>query len=157
MLVGEQPGDAEDRQGHPFVGPAGKILDRALADAGIERADVYVTNAVKHFKWKQRGKRRIHEKPGSREVGACEPWLDAEIEAVRPDVIVTLGVTAGQALVEPRFRVSANRGRRLETASGRSLFATVHPSALLRAPDAESRHEAYRAFVADLRRVRDRL
>lgn len=154
MLVGEQPGDHEDRQGHPFVGPAGRLLDRALHDAGIDPESVYTTNAVKHFKFARReGKRRIHQKPNRTEVVACRPWLIAEIEAVRPQLVVCLGATAAQSLLGPAFRVSASRGELLSppTESGcrPQLLATVHPSAVLR--DTSDRREAYRAFVDDLR------
>ncbi len=150
MLVGEQPGDQEDRSGRPFVGPAGRLLDRALAAAGIERGDVYVTNAVKHFKWQARGKRRLHEKPNARELAACRPWLDAELAAVRPDVLVCLGATAAQALFGRSFRVTRQRGRLLPTALAPHALATVHPSAILRAPDAATRQRELAAFVADL-------
>jgi DNA polymerase len=156
MLVGEQPGDQEDVQGHPFVGPAGRVLDRALADARIDRSRVYLTNAVKHFKWTPRGKRRLHSKPSAREVHACRPWLEREIEIVRPSAIVCLGATAGLALFGPSFRVGAMRGREIrdgaaEFAAGIPLFATVHPSSILRLPERADREREYRAFVADLR------
>lgn len=154
MLVGEQPGDHEDRQGHPFVGPAGRLLDRALHDADIDPESVYTTNAVKHFKFTRReGKRRIHQKPNRTEVVACRPWLIAEIEAVRPQLVVCLGATAAQSLLGPAFRVSASRGELLspptESSWRAQLLATVHPSAVLR--DSSDRREAYRAFVDDLR------
>jgi DNA polymerase len=154
MLVGEQPGDYEDVAGKPFVGPAGKIMDRALEEAGIDRKEVYVTNAVKHFKWEPRGKRRIHQKPNSREVAACRPWLEAELRIVRPKLLVVLGSTAGQAIFGPSFRVTRERGKVLSSkfASGSCrIVATVHPSSLLRQPDEESRHREYKNFVADLR------
>jgi uracil-DNA glycosylase family protein len=160
LLVGEQPGDEEDRQGLPFVGPAGRLLDEALAAAGIDRGQTYVTNAVKHFKWKPaagRGKRRIHEKPNAAEIRACHPWLLAEIDAVRPDVIVCLGATAAQALLGPAFRVTKQRGEPLPFASGRRIVATVHPSAILRAPDPETRHRELRRFISDLAVARDLL
>jgi uracil-DNA glycosylase family protein len=150
MLVGEQPGDQEDRTGHPFVGPAGKLLDEALVAAGLDRGDVYVTNAVKHFKWEPRGKRRIHQKPNAREVAACRPWLDAELAAVRPDVVIALGATAAQALFGRAFKVTKMRGRAVPTTLAPHALATVHPSSILRAPDAEARHRGLRAFVEDL-------
>ncbi len=154
MLIGEQPGDREDVEGHPFVGPAGGVLDRALEDAGIDRADVYVTNVVKHFRWKPapRGKRRIHRKPDLREQLACRPWLDAELEQVRPTVLVCLGATAAQALLGRSFRVTQDRGRFVESPLAPFVMATVHPSSILRTPD-DARDEAMRAFVADLRKV----
>src|SRR6186997_1098760 len=139
MLVGEQPGDVEDRSGHPFVGPAGKLLDRALAEAGIDRAQVYVTNVVKHFKWEPRGKRRIHKRPNAGEIGACRPWLDAEIQIVKPRAIVCLGATAAQALLGRQFKVTAHRGEWVPSSLAPMVMATVHPSSLLRAPDAATR------------------
>jgi DNA polymerase len=152
MLVGEQPGDQEDRAGHPFVGPAGRLLDDALAEAGIDRDGVYVTNAVKHFKWKARGKRRIHDKPSWGEVGACRPWLDGELETVRPEVLVLLGATAAQALLGRAFRVTRSRGVPIEDSGfAHWAVATVHPSSILRERDDDARHEATRLFVADLR------
>jgi len=150
MLIGEQPGDVEDQAGRPFVGPAGKLLDRALADAGLDRAQVYVTNVVKHFKWVQRGKRRIHKRPGSLEIVACRPWLEAEIALTEPQVIVCLGATAAQALLGRSFRLTQERGRFVPSPLAPFVTATVHPSALLRQPDAESRHRAYALFVKDL-------
>jgi uracil-DNA glycosylase len=153
MLVGEQPGDQEDRQGRPFVGPAGRLLDQALVAAGIDRDEVYVTNVVKHFKWTPRGKRRIHEKPNAAEIAACRPWLEAEIAAVRPSLLVLLGATAAQAILGRTFRVTRSRGQRVETALGPPALATVHPSSILRAPDDESRARELAAFVADLRRA----
>ena len=153
MLVGEQPGDAEDLAGHPFVGPAGKLLDRALEEAGIERARVYVTNVVKHFKWEPRGKRRIHAKPNAREIGACKPWLDTEVALVRPRVIVCLGATAAQALLGRGFRVTQQRGSFVDSPLASLVTATVHPSSILRAPDDESRRQEMRAFVSDLKKV----
>ena len=154
LIVGEQPGDSEDREGRPFVGPAGRLLDGALEAAQIDRADVYVTNAVKHFKWEPREgtKRRIHKKPGDREVRACYPWLDAEMAVLRPEVIVALGATAAQAMLGKDFRVTQERGRPIETDSGATVFATVHPSAVLRAPP-DARESAERDFFADLRKV----
>jgi DNA polymerase len=149
MLVGETPGDQEDKQGHPFVGPAGALLDRALADAGIDRTDAYLTNAVKHFAFTERGKRRIHQKPGRTEVVACRPWLLAELDAVRPDLVVLLGATAAQSLLGTGFRVTKERGRVVELPDRAvRAVATVHPSAVLRSDDREA---AYRDLVADLR------
>ena len=151
MIVGEVPGDAEDRAGAPFVGPAGRLLDEALAAAGIPRADAYVTNAVKHFKFTRRGKRRIHDKPTGYEIAACRPWLDAELALVRPRILLLLGATAGQALLGPRFRVTQSRGVALETPFARWTFATVHPSSVLRARDPDAREAARAAFLADLK------
>lgn len=151
MLVGEQPGDQEDMAGRPFVGPAGKLLDKAIEEAGIDRSTVYVTNAVKHFKWKPAGKRRMHDKPRAAEINACRPWLEAELEVVKPQVLVCLGATAAQTLLGPQFRVTRQRGQVLQTHWAPATLATIHPSAILRAPDDESRHEMYEAFVADLR------
>jgi DNA polymerase len=151
MLVGEQPGDQEDVAGKPFVGPAGKILDRALAEAGINRDEVYVTNAVKHFKWEPRGKRRIHQKPNSREVAACRPWMEAEMRLVKPKLVVCLGSTAGQAFFGPSFRVTRERGKVLSSKLAPKVLATVHPSSLLRQPDEVSRDREYAHFVVDLR------
>jgi len=153
MMVGEQPGDAEDVAGQPFVGPAGKLLDRALAEAGIDRRRVYVTNVVKHFKWEPRGKRRIHAKPNSAEIAACRPWLETEIALVRPRVLVCLGATAAQALLGKAFRVSVSRGTFVPSPLAPRVTATVHPSSILRAPDDASRHEEMQRFVADLTRV----
>jgi uracil-DNA glycosylase len=153
MLLGEQPGDQEDKQGHPFVGPAGRILDRALDDSGISRPDVYITNAVKHFKWTERGKRRIHQRPSTTEIRACGYWLDAELGAVGPRLVVLLGAVAGEAMFGPRFRVGEYRGKVTEAALGDwqgLAVATIHPSAVLRGPDAESRDRAYAGLVADL-------
>jgi uracil-DNA glycosylase family protein len=155
MLVGEQPGDQEDRQGHPFVGPAGRMLDEALNEAGIDRADVYITNAVKHFKWKPAGPRRLHQKPGRGEIVACEPWLDAEIDALDPHLIVCLGSTAAQSLIALDFKVTASRGKLIVGKNGRRLFATVHPSSILRQRDPESRHREFDSFVADLRLAKE--
>ena len=151
MFVGEQPGDAEDLAGHPFVGPAGKMLDRCLAEAGIDRRQTYVTNAVKHFKWVPRGTRRIHNKPGSMEIAACFPWLEAEIVAVKPELIVALGATASQALFGRAFRVTRDRGRPVASRWGPLAMATVHPSSLLRAPDEDARRREIAHFIADLK------
>ncbi len=151
MLVGEQPGNDEDLQGHPFVGPAGKLLDRALRDAGIDRQKVYVTNVVKHFKWEPRGRRRIHKKPRQSEIDACRPWLDDELAIVKPKALVCLGSTAAQALLGRRFRVTADRGKLVPSPLAPAVLATVHPSSILRAPDEETRHEEYGRFVADLK------
>lgn len=148
MLVGEQPGDQEDLQGRPFVGPAGQILDRALADAGTDREVVYVTNAVKHFKWTPRGKRRLHQKPERAEVQACRPWLDAEVRLVRPRLLVLLGATAAQGLFGTKFRVTASRGIPQDSDLAEFVVATIHPSAILRAED--RRDEEMAAFTADL-------
>jgi uracil-DNA glycosylase family protein len=153
MLVGEQPGDREDREGRPFVGPAGRLLDEALEEAGIDRSLAYVTNAVKHFKWTARGKRRIHQKPNWSEIAACRPWLDAELAVVKPRVLVCLGATAAQALLGRDFRVTQRRGELVETDLAPVATATVHPSSILRAQDAESRRAEYAAFVEDLRLV----
>jgi DNA polymerase len=153
MLVGEQPGDAEDLAGHPFVGPAGKLLDRALEQAGIDRKTVYVTNVVKHFKWEPRGKRRIHAKPNAAEIGACRPWLEIEIALVRPHALVCLGATAAQALLGKTFKVSRQRGEFVESSLAPLVMATVHPSSILRARDDESRRQEMERFVADLRKL----
>lgn len=153
FFIGEQPGDVEDQRGHPFVGPAGRMLDSALTDAGIDRAETYVTNAVKHFKFEERGKRRIHKKPNLTEVQACRPWLDAELWIVKPKLIVCLGATASQALFGKDFRLTRSRGEILPHDSGTSALATVHPSALLRITDAGDRREQYGQFVEDLRRA----
>ncbi len=154
MLVGEQPGDAEDLAGHPFVGPAGKLLDHCLFEAGIDRAQAYVTNVVKHFKWVPRGPRRIHSKPGAAEIEACFPWLEAEISLVAPHIVVALGATAAQALFGKAFRVTRDRGRLVPFALAPNALATVHPSALLRAPDEETHRREILHFVEDLRQVR---
>jgi uracil-DNA glycosylase family protein len=153
MLVGEQPGDAEDLAGHPFVGPAGKLLDRALEEAGIDRALVYVTNVVKHFKWEPRGKRRIHAKPNAGEIGACRPWLETEIALVKPRVLVCLGATAAQALLGKTFNVSRQRGETVQSLLAPVVGATVHPSSILRAPDDEARREEMRRFIEDLKHL----
>jgi len=152
-LVGEQPGDAEDLAGRPFVGPAGKVLHHYLVEAGIDRARTYVTNVVRHFKWVPRGARRIHSKPGSVEIEACFPWLEAEISAVAPRVIVALGATAAQALFGKTFRVTRDRGRFVSSALAPHALATVHPSALLRAPDEETRRREIQRFIEDLRQI----
>jgi len=153
VFVGEQPGDAEDQAGKPFVGPAGKLLDRALQAAGIDRAAVYVTNVVKHFKWEPRGKRRIHKKPNAGEIAACRPWLDTEIELVKPRAIVCLGSTAAQALLGREFKVTKHRGEFVPSSLAPLVLATVHPSSILRAPDDETRHREMEQFTADLRTV----
>jgi DNA polymerase len=153
MLVGEQPGDREDRVGEPFVGPAGQLLDRALAEAGIDRSTVYVTNVVKHFSWEERGKWRIHKKPKPHQIEACRPWFDAEIAALKPEVLVCLGATAAQALLGRAFRVTQQRGELIPSPLAPRVLATVHPSSLLRAPDDETRAREMERFIADLRRV----
>ncbi|HZR24776.1 MAG TPA: UdgX family uracil-DNA binding protein [Vicinamibacterales bacterium] len=153
MLVGEQPGDQEDLAGHPFVGPAGKLLDRALVDAGIDRTAVYLTNVVKHFKWEPRGKRRIHKKPNASEIAACRPWLDTEIQLVKPRAIVCLGATAAQSLLGRQFKVTAQRGTFVSSPLAPLVLATVHPSSILRAPDEETRHAEMTRFTDDLRKV----
>jgi len=152
MLVGEQPGDQEDKEGHPFVGPAGRLLDGALAAAGIDRDEVYLTNAVKHFKWEAapRGKRRLHQKPNARELAACRPWLEAELALVRPELVIALGATAARAIFGRAVRVTQERGHDLPTPWARHALATVHPSSILRAPDDAARKQALRDFVADL-------
>jgi DNA polymerase len=155
MVVGEQPGDEEDRQGRPFVGPAGRLFDEALAEAGLTRDDVYVTNAVKHFKWERsaKTKRRIHKKPNDQEIRACHPWLAQEVKLVQPEVVLCLGATASRALLGKAFRVTKSRGKRMSAHLSDAVFATVHPSSILRAPDSASRARARRAFVADLMSV----
>jgi len=153
MLVGEQPGDAEDLAGHPFVGPAGKLLDRALEQAGIDRSLVYLTNVVKHFKWEPRGKRRIHKKPNAAEIAACRPWLEVEIALVKPRILVCLGATAAQALLGRAFKVSRQRGELVKSPLAPLATATVHPSSILRAPDDETRRLEMERFVADLEKV----
>jgi uracil-DNA glycosylase len=154
VFIGEQPGDEEDRQGHPFVGPAGKLLDRALADAGIDRSLVYVTNAVKHFKFEERGKRRLHKKPSGLEVKACRPWLEAEINLIQPPIIVCLGATAAQSVFGSTYRVTKERGIFVQNSWVPHVTSTVHPSAVLRAPDEEQRHAEYQNLVEDLTKVR---
>ncbi len=151
-LVGEQPGDQEDRSGHPFVGPAGHLLDQALTAAGIDRSEVYVTNAVKHFKWEPAGKRRLHKKPNAREIAACRPWLDAELEALHPDLVVALGATAAQTLMGASFRVTRERGKRFDIPWAGGFVATIHPSAILRMDPAD-RDTAFAELVADLKVV----
>ena len=153
MCVGEQPGDQEDRQGEPFVGPAGALLDKALADAGIPRDQVFLTNAVKHFKWEPRGKRRIHKKPRMSEVKACRPWLEAELRAVQPAVVVCLGATAAQSILGASFKLMKERGQVVSSPIGPKVVATIHPSAVLRAPDSAGRRAAYEMLVADLKIV----
>lgn len=153
VFVGEQPGNEEDLNGKPFVGPAGRLLDVALIEAGIDRSRTYVTNVVKHFKWEPRGKRRIHKKPNTTEISACRPWLEAEISLVKPKVVVCLGATAAQALLGPKFRVSKQRGQFIESTLGPYILATVHPAAILRSPDDETRHSEKRQFIADLKKV----
>lgn len=157
MFVGEQPGDQEDIAGRPFVGPAGRILDKALEAAGIDRSKVYVTNVVKHFKWEPRGKRRIHAKPNAAEISACRPWLETEIALVKPRVLVCLGATAAQALLGKRFKVSQQRGEFIPSSLAPLVTATVHPSSILRAPDDESRHAEMERFVADLKKIARKL
>jgi uracil-DNA glycosylase len=152
MFVGEQPGDHEDLQGNPFVGPAGKLFDKALEDAGIDRSQAYVTSVVKHFKWQPRGKRRIHQKPNWSEIAACRPWLDAELEVIQPRVLVCLGAVAAQTLLGRDFRVSKQRGQLVQSDLAENVIATVHPSSILRADD-ESRDRQYRHFVRDLDKV----
>ncbi len=153
MLIGEVPGNREDIEGKPFVGPAGKLLDAALVEAGIDRTEVYVTNAVKHFKFEPRGKRRIHQKPNAAEIAACRPWLDAEIAVVKPRVIVCLGATAAQALLGRDFRVTQHRGEFLKSELAPVVMATVHPSSILRMPDQNAKREEMKRFVADLKKI----
>jgi DNA polymerase len=153
LFVGEQPGNEEDLTGHPFVGPAGRLFNDALTEAGINRAQIYVTNVVKHFKWEPRGKRRIHKKPNAGEVAACRPWLEAEIGLVKPKLIVCLGATAAQALLGSKFRVSKQRGQFIESTLAPYILATVHPSSILRSPDDETRHLEKRRFIDDLKKV----
>jgi uracil-DNA glycosylase len=154
MFVGEQPGDQEDLAGHPFVGPAGKILDKALVEAGITRGDLYVTNAVKHFKWEPQGTRRKHKKPSASEIAACRPWLEAEVQVVKPRVIICLGATAAQSVFGKTVRLNELRGRAWSTSLAATVVVTVHPSALLRHPDKEERAREYRRFVEDLKIIR---
>ena len=153
VFVGEQPGNDEDLAGKPFVGPAGKLLDKALIEAGIKRDEVYVTNVVKHFKWEPKGKRRIHKKPNGREIAACRPWLEAELEVLKPKVLVCLGATAAQALLGKEFRVSQQRGEFVESTLAEQVVATVHPSSILRAPDDETRHAETARFIAELKKI----
>lgn len=155
VLAGEQPGDAEDRKGQPFVGPAGRILDKALEDAGIDRQSVYVTNAVKHFRFEERGKRRIHKKPTSAQIVACRPWLEAELAVIRPDIVVCLGATAVQSLAGPNVWVLRDRGKLLECQWAKGLVVTIHPSALLRMPDRTDFEKEYTQFVRDLAAARE--
>lgn len=153
MFIGEQPGNEEDLQGRPFVGPAGKLFDSALKEAGIDRSQTYVTNVVKHFKWEPRGKRRIHKKPNAEEIAACRPWLQAEIALLKPDVIVALGATAAQSLLGSKFRVTQQRGEFLKSELAPYVMATVHPSSVLRAPDDETRKLELRRFIDDLKKL----
>src|SRR5438045_8261532 len=153
VFAGEQPGDSEDKIGRAFVGPAGKLLDRPLEEAGIDRKLVYVTNVVKHFKWTPRGKRRLHEKPNAREIAACRPWLEAELAVLKPDVLVCLGATAAQALLGKSFKVTQMRGEILQHELVRAIMATVHPSSILRAPDEETRHREMDLLIRDLRHI----
>lgn len=153
IFIGEQPGNDEDLAGKPFVGPAGKLLDRAMEEADINRDDVYVTNVVKHFKWEPKGKRRIHKKPNGREIAACRPWLDAEIDLLQPEVVVCLGASAAQTLLGKGFRVSVQRGEFVDSPLAKHVTATVHPSSILRAPDDETRREEMKRFVVDLKKV----
>jgi uracil-DNA glycosylase family protein len=153
VMVGEQPGDQEDLAGRPFVGPAGALLNKAILAAGLDRTQVYVTNAVKHFKWEQRGKRRLHARPNSREIEACKPWLEAELEAIKPELLVVLGSVAAQSLLGRKFKVTQERGKFIESPWAVRTLATFHPSALLRAPDHDARAEMNRLFVKDLRKV----
>jgi len=153
MFIGEQPGNEEDLTGKPFVGPAGRLFDEALAEAGIDRQQAYVTNVVKHFKWEPRGKRRIHKKPNSLEIAACHPWLEAEVALIKPEIIVALGATAAQTLLGSKFRVTKQRGEFLESTLAAYVMATVHPSSILRAPDDEMRRLEYRRFVDDLKKL----
>ena len=155
VMVGEQPGDEEDQTGHPFVGPSGRLLSKAMHEAGLNREKIYVTNAVKHFKWIERGKRRIHAKPTGMEISACRPWLEAELAAIEPELVVCLGATAAQALMGPKFRITAQRGMFFPHTWARQLVATVHPSAILRVP--ERYQEEYGLFVRDLRLVADKV
>jgi len=153
ILIGEQPGNQEDLKGKPFVGPAGHLLDEALAEAGIDRKKVYGTNAVKHFKWEPRGKRRIHKKPSAGEIAACRPWLEAEIAALHPKIIVCMGATAAQSLLGRDFRVTQHRGEFLKSSLAPIVMATVHPSSILRAPDERTRHTEMKRFIADLKKI----
>jgi uracil-DNA glycosylase family protein len=157
MMIGEQPGDREDRAGKPFVGPAGRVLDQALDEAGIDRTAVFVTNVVKHFKFDLRGKRRIHKKPAADEIAACRPWLQSEIDVVKPKVVVCLGATAAQAVIGRTFRVTQQRGRFVQSDLAEWMTATVHPSSILRAPDDESRQRELEAFVQDIKRIAGKL
>jgi uracil-DNA glycosylase family protein len=151
MFIGEQPGDVEDQEGRPFVGPAGKLLDEALHEAGISRSQCYVTNAVKHFKWEPSGKRRIHKKPSPREVAACRPWLEAEFRLVQPEVVVCLGATAAAAVLGPKVRILRDRGRSFSSPLSPNVFVTIHPSMILRMPDREAAKREHKQFIRDLR------
>jgi uracil-DNA glycosylase family protein len=153
ILIGEQPGNEEDLTGKPFVGPAGRLLDAALAEVGIDRSQTYVTNVVKHFKWEPRGKRRIHKKPNAQEIAACRPWLQAELALIKPQVIVALGATAAQALLGTQFRVTKQRGEFIESSLAPYVMATVHPSSILRAPDEETRQLEHARFIEDLKKL----
>src|SRR6201988_5234175 len=157
MFVGEQPGNEEDLTGKPFVGPAGRLFDSALEEAGIDRKQTYVTNVVKHFKWEPRGKRRIHKKPNSQEIKACHPWLEGELALIKPNILVALGATAAQTLLGSKFRVTTQRGQFLESTLAPYVMATVHPSSILRAPDQETRRLEYKRFVDDLKKLSDKL
>jgi uracil-DNA glycosylase len=157
MFVGEQPGDIEDLKGHPFVGPAGRLLDKALAEARIPRDDVYITNAVKHFRWIQRGKRRLHQKPLIRQVVACKPWLEAEIQAVHPKVVVCLGATAAQAIAGRIVRIMQERGTFLDGDSGAAIFITIHPSSIYRLQEKDEQEKEYRRFVGEMKLVQRKL
>lgn len=157
LFVGEQPGDQEDLQGHPFVGPAGRILDKALEEAGITRRDVYVTNAVKHFKWEPQGKRRKHKRPSASEIAACRPWLASELQAIRPRILVCLGATAAQSIFGKVVRIQETRGRFLESEWSPATYVTIHPSSILRQIEHEEQETEYRRFVEDLRRIRRKL
>jgi len=157
MLVGEQPGDEEDKKGLPFVGPAGRLLDRALEAAGVEREHLYVTNAVKHFKWQPRGKRRLHKTPAQREIDACHQWLEREVQAVKPHVIVALGATAAKAVIGPHFKVSVQRGQFVDSPLAPHVFATFHPSALLRLREEQEKEAAFRQLVTDLKLIKKAL
>jgi uracil-DNA glycosylase family protein len=154
LFVGEQPGNSEDLEGRPFVGPAGTLLDRALEEAGIDRTSVYVTNVVKHFKWEARGKKRIHKKPNAGEIAACRPWLTAELAVVKPAAIICLGATAAHAVIGPKFKVTTGRGTLVDSPLAGIVSATVHPSSILRAPSEEQRHAEMARFIADLKRIR---
>ena len=157
VFVGEQPGDQEDRQGHPFVGPAGRLLDKALAEARIPREQVYVTNAVKHFKWKWRGKRRLHQKPAIRQVTACRPWLEAELGVVGPKIVVCMGATAAQSVLSKPVLITKARGKFIESDSGRSVFITIHPSSIYRHSEKEEQDNEYRRFVSEIKQVQRKL
>jgi uracil-DNA glycosylase len=154
LFIGEQPGDKEDLAGRPFVGPAGALFDKALEEAGIDRSKVYVTNAVKHFKWEPRGKRRIHKKPNAVEIAACRPWLQAELQVIKPRAIICLGSTAAQAVISPKYRVSVQRGQFVKSELAEYVTATVHPSSILRAPSDEARRMERARFVNDLKKIR---